>query len=915
MSNLFISRTELAAVSALEGEINEASSGTFPQGDGDLSEHLNYWRQRLSHLPLLALPTDHPARPTLQEPHKDSLSYTFPDRLLSALTALSQQEQADLFVILLAGFQLVLARYSGQSDIVVGTPHLPDGSLLVLRSDLSQPLTVHTLLTCVRAVTLEARSHVGPSLDLLMEMLSHEQGQQPLPLVQVAFALDNQTTNSPYKNGDEGTRLPLSTSSFESLYLNVVLVLTDSSLDCRLEFNTDLFDRTTIQRFFGHYQTILEGMAAAPGQSCWEISLLTAPERQQLLVEWNATATAYPKDRCIHQLFEAQVARTPGQIAVVSAEQTLTYSELEARANQLAHFLQRLDVGPEVLVGICMERDLEMVVALLAILKAGGAYVPLDPAYPQERLAMLVEDANVAILLTQSRLVSQLPSTQAQVVCLDSIWETIAQGSEDRLSVHVQPENLAYVMYTSGSTGRPKGVAVTHRNVVRLVRETDYLPFTADQVFLQLAPISFDASTLEIWGSLLNGAQLVIPPPVMPSLEELGAILQRYQVNTLWLTAGLFHMMVENHLSGLNPVKYLLAGGDVLSVADVRQAVQTLKGCRIINGYGPTETTTFATCYPVSDLEQLETSVPIGRPIANTQLYVLDSFLQPVPIGVPGELYIGGDGVSRGYLNRPELTNEKFITDPFRQEVGARLYRTGDLVRYRPNGNIEFLGRNDDQIKVRGFRIEPGEIETVLGTHPMVRSCVVVAWPDAQGQKQLIAYLTATLEGNFLIDDVRTYMQERLPVYMLPAAFVLLAQLPLTPNGKVDRQALPDPRQLQVATSGVGPRNALEEIVAETWSNILGFKQTDIHASFFESGGNSLLAMQMVSHIFKLFQIKVPLHRFFKKFTIADLAQALIELEPRPGQVLKIAQARKRIQQMTPEERQKILAEKQQKRG
>ncbi len=662
--------------------------------------------------------------------------------------------------------------------------------------------------------------------------------------------------------------------------------------------------------------SVLEGMVAdAPTQACREIPMLTDAERHQLLIEWNATTTTYPKDRCIHQIFEEQVALNPTQRAVIFGEQSLTYRELEIRANQLARYLQRLGVGPEVRVGICMERTLEVVVALLAILKAGGAYVPLDPDYPQERLIFFIEDADVPVLLTQTRLAPRLPVTCAQVICLDQIWESITQVCEERCSTAVQPENLAYVIYTSGSTGKPKGVAVTHRNVVRLVKETNYLPFTADLVFLQLASISFDASTFEIWGSLLNGARLVIPPPAIPSLEELGAILQRYQVDTLWLTSGLFHMMVENHLDELRSLKYLLTGGDVVPVADARLVIRELRGCHLINCYGPTESTTFATCYAINDPEQMGASVPIGRPIANTLVYVLDSSLQPVPVGVPGELFIGGDGVARGYLNRPELTNEKFLSNLFGQEPGGRMYRTGDLVRYRADGNIEFLGRNDDQVKIRGFRIELSEIETVLGAHLMVHSCVVVARADIQRQKQLIAYFTSSQEHNSLVDDVRAYLQQRLPAYMLPTAFVLLEQLPLTPNGKIDRQALPDPAQFQAGASSIEPRDALEETLAEIWSNILGCKQADIHAPFFENGGNSLLAMQMASYLFKLFHIKVPLQRFFQKLTIAELAQVLRELEPRPGQVQKIAQTMQRIRQMTPEERRQALAKKQQKRG
>lgn len=652
-----------------------------------------------------------------------------------------------------------------------------------------------------------------------------------------------------------------------------------------------------------------------PVQVCQEASLLTEAECHQLLISWNATRTAYPRNRCIHQVFAEQVARYPAHIAITYAEQSLTYEELDQRADQLAHTLQCLGVGLETRVGICMERSLEVVIALLAILKAGGAYVPLDPNYPQERLAFFIEDAEVAVLLTQTWLTSRLPASRTRIVCLDQPLETVTQKPMESCPDLVQPENLAYIMYTSGSTGKPKGVAVTHRNVVRLVKETNYLPFTHDQVFLQFSSISFDASTLEIWGGLLNGARLVIAPPALPSLEELGALVQRSQINTLFLTTGLFQVMVENHVDALRSLKYLVTGGDVLSVAAAQRAVQELPACCILNGYGPTESTTFATCYRLHDSASIRTSVPIGRPISNTQVYVLDGNLQPVPIGVAGELFIGGDGVARGYLNRPELTREKFLPDPFSQETEARMYRTGDLVRYRVDGTLEFLGRSDNQVKVRGFRVELNEIEAVLGMHPLVRSCVVLARVDAQGQKQLVAYLNLSQEHATAIEAVRTYLQQQLPAYMLPAVFVPIEQFPLTPNGKVDRQALPDPAVYQTDIASVGPRDALEAVLGEIWLTLLGWKQVAIDAPFLESGGNSLLAMQLTSYLLKVFHTKIPLQSFFQKLTVADLAQTLRERETHPGQALKIAQTLQRIKQMTPEERRQALAEKRQKRG
>jgi amino acid adenylation domain-containing protein len=899
MSNLPISGQEMRPrppASLVETPVRSLLTSSLKQ-----EELLAYWRQHLAHLPLLTLPTDRPFRLETEPQNQASLAFTLPEQLLETLIALSQREHVTLFTIMLAGFQLLLARYSEQKDIVVQTSGMEEGLTLVMRTDLGESLTVRELLERVRAIAVEAHAHAVPAISL------HE-----FPL-QVALHYSTHTDAHRMAHGVPEDEAPL----FPARLLDLSLVMTGTVLEGTLQFNADLFDLATMQRLLGHYQVILENMAADLGQSCWQIPLLSVEELHQLLFEWNTTITAYPKDQCIHQLFEAQVARTPREVATLFQDQQLTYEELDERANQLAHYLQRLGVGPEVLVGLCVERGPEMIIALLAILKAGGAYVPLDPAYPLDRLAFLIEDARMPILLTKTGLVKQLPTSPTQLIYLDQLWEAITSERKSRLSTDTCSDNLAYVIYTSGSTGKPKGVAVTHRNVVRVVKETNYLPFTPDSVFLQLVPISFDVSTLEIWGSLLNGARLVIAPPAMPSLEDLGALLQHYQVTVLWLTAGLFHMMVENRLDGLSSVKYLIAGGDTLSAVDVQKVIQNLPACQMINGYGPTESTTLASYYRATDPGQIETTVPIGRPLANTQVYILDRYLQPVPIGVAGELYIGGDGLARCYLNRPELTSEKFLPDPFSKEPGARLYSTGDLARYRANGDIEFLGRNDDQVKVRGFRIELGEIETVLREHPAVRNGVVVARRDTSGQNQLLAYLVLDAEQGADIDNVRAFIKQRLPAYMLPAAFILLDQLPVTANGKVDRRSLPDPGEIQAegSTEVNEARDELEEVLVEIWSSALDLKNIDIFTSFFALGGNSLLAMQMVSRVFKLFQLKVPLQRFFQRPTVSALAQVLTEIEPRPGRVRKIASVIQRVKKMTAEEKQQLLENQKQKTG
>jgi amino acid adenylation domain-containing protein len=594
-------------------------------------------------------------------------------------------------------------------------------------------------------------------------------------------------------------------------------------------------------------------------------------------IESNHTQNHYFQQACIHQLFEAQVEKTPDAIALIFNNHHLTYRDLNSRANQLAQHLQSLGVGAEILVGICIERSLEMVVALLAILKAGGAYVPLDPGYPQERLAFMLSDTQVSILLTQKELVAKLPTHTAFVICLDGDWHKIAQNKKENLTTKVTADNLAYVMYTSGSTGTPKGVSVIHRGVVRLVKETNYVHLTDEEVILQLAPISFDASTFEIWGCLLNGGRLIIYPSHTPSLEELGQIIQQYQVTTLWLTAGLFHLIVDEKVEVLKSLRQLLAGGDVLSVPHVQRFLQTVDNCQLINGYGPTENTTFTCCHPITAPLQLSVSIPIGRPIANTQVYILDNNLQPVPNGEAGELYIGGDGLARGYLNRPDLTAEKFIFHFFDNDLATRLYKTGDLARYLPNGNIEFLGRIDNQVKIRGFRIELGEIEREIAQHSDVREVVVLARQDETSEKQLTAYIVPHYNSGYTHNKLRGLLQQRLPNYMMPSAFVMLESLPLTANGKVDRHKLPAPsrERPQLEQAYISPQTDLERLLVGILSELLKIDRVGIDDNFFDLGASSISILQVAVRVQQELNIELSAVKLFQYSTISSLAKYL----------------------------------------
>ncbi|OUL34268.1 thioester reductase [Nostoc sp. T09] len=642
-----------------------------------------------------------------------------------------------------------------------------------------------------------------------------------------------------------------------------------------MELITNSLASTENELFIKEHKTSLS--EHNPEQDSFRLSILKESKERQLLAKWNDTQTDYPKQVCIHQLFEAQVEKTPDAVALVFQNQQVTYRELNCRANQVAQYLQTLGVGAEVLVGICIERSIEMVVGLLAILKAGGAYVPLDPGYPQERLAFMLSDTNVSVLLTQKELVAKLPTHTASIICLDTDWHEIAQNNQENLSTYITAGNLAYVMYTSGSTGQPKGVCVIHSGVVRLVKETNYAQLTDEEIILQLAPISFDASTLEIWGSLLNGGRLVICPPNTPSLEELGQIIQQHQVTTLWLTAGLFHLIVDEKIDALKSLRQLLAGGDVLSVPHVDKFLQTLKNCQLINGYGPTENTTFTCCYTIKLPLQPGASIPIGRPIANTQVYILDDNLQPVAIAEVGELYIAGDGLARGYLNRPDLTAEKFISHSFDRNSTTRLYKTGDLARYLPDGNIEFLGRIDNQVKIRGFRIELGEIEREIAQHPDVRENVVLARQQETGEKQLVTYIVPHQKSKYTHNQLRSFLQQRLPNYMVPSAFVVLESLPLTANGKVDRHKLPAPsrERPQLEQAYIAPQTDLERQLAGILCDLLKIDRVGIDDNFFDLGATSISILQVTARVQQEFSTELPAVKLFQYSTIGALAKYL----------------------------------------
>ena len=863
---------------------------------GQKSErHLEYWRGQLADAPVLELPTDRP-RPSQQTHSGARHTFNLPPELSARLKTFNQHEGVTPFMTLLAAFQVLLSRYSRQQDILVGTMIANRQRVefeqligcfvntLVMRCDLSGEPTFREVVSRTRRTALDAYEHQDLPFEKLVEELNPIRDQSRHPLFQVMFAMQNTPEHPLALAGLEVCDYPLPQEAIR-IDLEVHFWERDDGWLGEFLFNTNLFDRETIARMAGHYLTLLEEALTEPNRPVSRLPMLSTVERQQLLVEWNVTEREYPRDKCIHRLFEEQAERTPDAVAAVFEKNSLTYRELNDRANRLAHHLRSLGVGPDVLVGLCVERSLEMVVALLGILKAGGAYWALEENLPEERFRLMLADAQPRVLLARrksvkhfSSLAGKTPGDSPTGTITVAAIEDLLESSPGGIIPNTPPNQAgdpAYVSYTSGSTGRPKGVVVPHRGVVRLVKETNYVSLNAEETLLHLSPLSFDASTFEIWGALLNGGRVVLLPPGPPTLAEIGAAIHRHGVTTLWLTAGLFHLMVDERLDDLKPLRQLLAGGDVLSPEHVRKARNSLPGCRIINGYGPTENTTFTCSYEVQDERELAAGVPIGRPIANTRVYVLDSYLQPVPMGVAGELFAGGDGVACGYLHQPQLTAERFIPDPFSGKTGARLYRTGDLARWRPDGNLEFLGRLDSQVKIRGFRIELGEVEAALRAQPEVREATVVVREDMPGDKRLVAYLVAKDKEKPDASILRMRLAKKLPDYMIPNSFAWLDQLPLAASGKMNRKALPAPEAGagNISDESSQPVNLLELELLRIWRRL--FQREDIgrQDNFFALGGHSLMAARMAAEIDKHFGSKLPIAALFQSPTVESLAR------------------------------------------
>jgi aspartate racemase len=875
-----------------------------------LDSQVAYWKKQLGgNLPVLQMPTDHP-RPSNQTFRGTQAKFLLPTSFYAALKTLCDREGVTLFMLMLAAFQTLLHRYTNQEDIIVGSPIAGRSQIetekiigfflntLVLRTDLSGRPTFRELLARVREVCLGAYAHQEIPFEPLLEQLRIKRDLSRTPLFQTMLVLLNTPVSTPTSTADmmgltfSPVKIDNGTTKFD---LSLSLTETGEGIDGVLDFNLDLFDPPTIGRLLGHFKSILETVVRDPAVRLHELPLLSAAEEEKLLVEWNDTETPYSEGACLHQLVEAQVERTPEAVAVVCENEQLTYRELDTKANQLAHHLRGLGVGAEVRVGICMERSLELIVAMLGVLKAGAAYLPLDPLYSKERLGFALADAQVPVLLTQERLVEILPQHDALAICLDTGWEEIGSRSESRPDSEAAPDSVAIVLYTSGSTGTPKGALLPHRALVNYVEAANenYQLTPADRV-LQFGSISFDLSAEEIYPTLSTGATLVLRDN--PLIDAASTFLQKCEgwgVTVLDLPTLYWHELTtrihDEDLSLYPALRIVIIGGEKALPEQValwhRRAGA---GVRLINTYGPTEATIAATrCdleTPPEDNGALR-EVPIGRPINNVQVYILDAQLRPTPVGVPGELHIGGVGLVRGYHNRPALTAERFIPNPFAREGGgARLYRTGDQARYLPDGQIEYVGRIDRQVKIRGFRVELGEIEFALAQHADVHEAVVVVLEDDPEQKRLAAYVVCSQGREPSVGELRRFLRERLPDYMVPSHFVFLDQFPLNTNGKVDRDALPEPDRTRFdgGEGFVAPRTETEKILAGIWADLLRVEQVGVFDDFFELGGHSLLAMRITSRVREAFGVEVPLRAFFLTPNVEGLAEA-VEAARREG--------------------------------
>ncbi|HYG10078.1 MAG TPA: amino acid adenylation domain-containing protein, partial [Pyrinomonadaceae bacterium] len=833
--------------------------------DAKLKEERDYWLQTLSFEVVTSSPPPDYARPLNAAPEYAELSFVVPPETERKLRALVGSSAFLLYTSLVSALKVCLYKYSPRDMILTGSPPLKElnrANALAIVDDLDASLTFRQLLLKVRETLLQAYKRQRYPFARLLKDLELDRTKGKCPLFDIGVALEEMHGEM----SDVGSDIMF---AFRKA---------GEQLACQVKFNQTIYSGETIRRFTEHYFNALREGVENSEKQLHELSLMTPDEREQVLVEWNKTARDFGATQSLHELFEAQAARTPDAVALTFERAELTYGELNQKANQLAHHLQASGTTPETLVGIYMERSLEMVIAVLGVLKAGGAYVPLDPEYPKDRLSFMLDDTHVTTVLTQAEFSGKLPSFAGSIVRLDADWPTIARQAVENPASGATPEHLAYVIYTSGSTGVAKGVMISHRAICnRLLWMQDAYQFSPADRFLQKTPFTFDASLWELFVPLMIGAQLVMARP--GGQRESGYLvdaINEHQITVLQLVPSMLQVFLdEPGAEDCHSLKHMFCGGEALSVHLQERFYDRLEA-QLHNLYGPTEASIDASFWDCKRHDKRR-AVPIGRPISNVQLYVLDEHMQPLPVGVVGELYIGGIGLGRGYLNQPELTAERFVPNPMSASGGERLYRSGDLVFYHPDQTIEYVGRRDYQVKVRGFRIELGEIESALAAHPDVREVVVLAREDEPGDKHLVAYIVSEAESDISAVALRNHLRQSLPEYMLPSNFVMLDRLPLSANGKLNRNALPAPshERPELESAFVSPRNAVEELLADVWGKVLDVERVGVHDDFFDLGGHSLLATQIISRTREAFHVEIPLRVLFESPTVAGMAESI----------------------------------------
>ncbi|MBW4537463.1 MAG: amino acid adenylation domain-containing protein [Pleurocapsa minor HA4230-MV1] len=890
----------------------------------DLSNAQEFWRKNLQGV---KNPTSLEIRLGEEESARQGeLSLKLSHSTTAKLQLLAKENHLTLNTLVQGAWALLLNRYTSETDLVYGVTvsgrptNLTGAESMVglfintlpVRVQIEAEDSLISWLKQLQTQLLEIRNFESSPL---VEIQGWSEVPRGLPLFESIVVFENYPVDRVLHQQETLTIENVTAFDYTNYPLTVT-VIPGEELAIAIAYQTNCFDRATVSRMLGHLQTLLEGMVINPQTKLVDLPLLTATEQSQLL-SFNQTSTTIAENKlqqCIPQLFEAQVTKTPDAVAVVFEDSQLTYRELNSKANQLAHYLQQNGVKSEIIVGICCDRSLEMVIGLLGILKAGGAYLPIDPSYPSERIKFIVEDAELNLILTQQHLRASLSFHQAQLICLDTDWENIAQQDCNNPINNATPESLAYVIYTSGSTGTPKGVMNTHRGICnRLLWMQEAYQLTVDDSVLQKTPFSFDVSVWEFFWTLSTGARLVIAKPGgHQDSAYLVKQISHHNITTIHFVPSMLQVFLEeSEVETLTSLKRVICSGEALSVALQQRFFDRFArlNSELHNLYGPTEAAidvTYWQCRADSNLN----IIPIGRPIANTQIYILDRHLQPLPIGVPGEIHIGGVGVARGYLNRPELTKEKFIPNPFTVN-NQQIYKTGDKARYLPSGNIEFLGRIDNQVKLRGFRIELGEIEAILNQHSLIKENVVILREDNLEDQKLVAYIVTLTNSRLPLPELRNFLREKLPEYAIPSAFVFLEQLPISANGKIDRKSLPIPTEIFDSTNNyTPPTNAIEEILAGIWAKILQRQRVGIYDNFFDLGGHSLLATQVISRIREAFAIELPIRCLFESPSVAQLAETLIIRENQPGIMEKRAQILKKLENMSPEQVKQLLQQR-----